>query len=100
MKLIATLAASALFATTAQGCVRLFVNEIWSSSTERTREVTLWDQDKVSAVKIPFFYTQTDGDHYSGSGYHVLLNWNNDGGWVIYPNGGSKSPFSIPKRIP
>lgn len=62
---------------------------------ERMWEVIFWDQDKVFVVKIFFFYMQIDGDYYLGSGYYVLFNWNNDGGWVIYLNGGSKFFFSI-----
>ncbi|TLD34175.1 hypothetical protein PspLS_00102 [Pyricularia sp. CBS 133598] len=87
MKFSAVFAAIGLLNTT-QACVRISVNEIWSSSTERTRELKLWDNDDVNGEAMSFYGRGEHGDYYAiGNRYYVFLNWNNDGGFVVYPNG-------------
>ena len=80
MKLSTTLAMSVALATTAQACVRILVNEVWGD----TREITLWDQDQVSDLRLPFKET-------TGNGYTVTINKQSTGGSVAYPNGHCKS---------
>ena len=92
MKFSNTMALTGLLATTAQACTRILVNEVWQSSTERTREVTLWDQDTVSALNLPQGPHLAGGKNYFGADhYWVTLGNNDEGGTVVYPNGNCKS---------
>ena len=78
---------SVALATTAQACVRILVNEVWGD----TREITLWDQDQVSDLRLPFKETTGNDDIWQGSGYTVTINKQSTGGSVSYPNGHCKS---------
>jgi hypothetical protein len=90
MKFSTGLASSVLLATTAQACVRIYVNEIFTSDTSSTRAVTLWDQDKVSEYHIPYETSGTDPYGWRGQGYLVEIKPNYEGS-VVYPNNGRKS---------
>jgi hypothetical protein len=100
MKLSTALVLSGLLAITAQACTRILVNEIWQSRSERTRDITLWDQDKVSGYKLPSVGSDRDEDVWQGAGYYVKLNWNNDGGVVQYPNNLEKRSATLRLDIP
>jgi hypothetical protein len=69
--------------TTAQACTRILVNEVWGNA----REITLWDQDQVSDLRLPFKETMGNDDIWQGSGYTVTINKQSTGGAVTYPNG-------------
>jgi len=86
MKLSTSLAPSVLLATTAQACVRIYVDQVLTSDTTSTQELFLWDQDKVSKYHVPYI----GGSRWSGNGYFVRLDRNNEG-YVEYPNGNCKS---------
>jgi hypothetical protein len=90
MKFTTTLAMSVALASTAQACVRILVNEVWGD----TREITLWDQDQVSDLRLPFKETTGNDDIWQGNGYTVAINKQNTGGSVTYPNGHCKYPIS------
>jgi hypothetical protein len=87
MKFSNTFAMSVALAGTAQACVRILVNEVWGD----TREITLWDQDQVSDLRLPFKETTGNDDIWQGDGYTVAINKQNTGGSVTYPNGYCKS---------
>lgn len=82
---------SIALATTAQACTRILVNEV----SGNTREITLWDQDNVSDLRLPFKETAGNDDIWQGSGYTVVIDKQNNGGSVTYPNGYGK-PESLP----
>jgi hypothetical protein len=86
MKYSTTLALSGLLATTAQACTRVLVNEVWQSKTERTRDVTLWDNNKVNGLKMPFAGADELGDTYRANDYFALIYWNNERGVVSFPD--------------
>ncbi|CAI6301216.1 unnamed protein product [Periconia digitata] len=85
MKLPVVLVLGSLWASSAQACVRILVDEVWKDSVERTREVHLWDNDKVNNRLIPFDFYGKDEDRWRGSDYRVSLNPNTDGGRVWLP---------------
>jgi hypothetical protein len=95
MKFSTGLASSVLLATTAQACVRIYVNEVFTSDTSSTRTLTLWDQDKVSAYRIPYDPGNSDPYGWRGEGYLVELKANYEGS-VVYPNNGRKSAALCP----
>jgi len=90
MKFSTTLAMSVALASTAQACVRILVNEVWGD----TREITLWDQDQVSDLRLPFKETTGNDDIWQGNGYTVAINKQSTGGSVSYPNGHCKSTLT------
>jgi hypothetical protein len=98
MKLSTALALSGVLATTAQACTRVLVNEVRHSSAKRTRDITLWDQDKFTQ-KLPFKHSGRLGDVWSGEGYSVQLYYANTDGTVSYPNKESK-PATLQLNIP
>jgi hypothetical protein len=87
MKFTTSLAMSVALATTAQACVRILVSEVSGD----TREITLWDQDKVSDLRVPFKQTSGNDDIWQGSDYTVTVNKQNSGGSVTFPNGHCES---------
>ena len=91
MKFSITLAISVALAGTARACVRILVNEVWGD----TREITLWDQDQVSDLRLPFKETTGNDDIWQGSGYTVTINKQSTGGSVAYPNGHCKSAMFL-----
>jgi hypothetical protein len=95
MKFSTALAMSVALASTAQACVRILVNEVWGD----TREITLWDQDQVSDLRLPFKETTGNDDIWQGNGYTVAIHKQTTGGSVSYPNGHCKSAIFAPLRV-
>ena len=95
MKFSTSLAMSVALASTSQACVRILVNEVWGD----TREITLWDQDSVSDLRLPFKETTGNDDIWQGNGYTVAINKQTTGGSVTYPNGYCKSAAFPPQSL-
>lgn len=83
MKFFAAIASSIMLANTALACVRVYVDNK-DGSNGLHQEVYLWDQDKVSKLRLD--YHSNNGNAYFGrDGYTVRLN-GYGGGRVTYPN--------------
>jgi hypothetical protein len=83
MKFSAAIASSIMLTNTALACVRVYVDNK-DGSNGLHQEVYLWDQDKVSKLRLD--YHSNNGNAYFGhDGYTVRLN-GYGGGRVTYPN--------------
>lgn len=99
MRFSTILATSIALASTAQACVRILVNQVWEDSSKKTREIIMWDQDKLSDYRVPYGESHGSYDEWRGEGYTVDINQYNDGGTVSYPSERSKLCPNITLRL-
>lgn len=91
MKLSTHLATSIALASTAQACVRILVHEVWQEPSKAIRDITLWDQDMVSAYHVPYGESHGSTDVWRGNGYTVEISSSDDWGQIGLPNGQGKA---------
>lgn len=99
MRVTTTIALSGLLAAITQACTRVQVNEVFQSTTKRTRELKLWDNDEVTELSLQQDVHNGEGmDTWDADGYIVTLRNDNSAGFVTYPTTDCKSTIFVTAR--